>query len=93
VADVERRVATGASLSEFQTKILRRATIPDEYKLYRAALEWDLADPIVIDARTDLKSESGSLGMDDRWSRPRVHAGRGRRSGPCSLEGGQKRTR
>jgi hypothetical protein len=46
-----------ASLSEFQTKILRRATLPDEYKLYRGALEWDLADPIVIQARTDLKSE------------------------------------
>ena len=31
--------------------------MPDEYKLYRAALEWDLADPIVIETRTDLKSE------------------------------------
>jgi hypothetical protein len=28
-----------------------------EYKLYRAALEWDLADPTVIETRTDLKSE------------------------------------
>ena len=44
-------------MSEFQTKILRRATLADEYKIYRAALEWDLADPIVIETRTDLKSE------------------------------------
>jgi superfamily II DNA or RNA helicase len=46
----------GAS-SEFQTKILRRSTGPDEYKLYLAALEWDLIDPIVIETRNDLKSE------------------------------------
>src|SRR3954470_19909020 len=42
---------------EFQTKILRRSVVPDEYKLYRAALEWDLTDPIVIETRKDLKSE------------------------------------
>jgi SNF2 family DNA or RNA helicase len=29
----------------------------DEYELYRAALEWDLTDPIVIETRKDLKSE------------------------------------
>src|ERR1700749_2202933 len=46
-----------ASPSEFQTKILRRGAVPDEYKLYRAALEWDLTDPIVIETRKDLKSE------------------------------------
>ncbi len=46
-----------ASSSEFQTKILRKNTLPDEYKLYRAALEWDLTDPIVIETRKDLKSE------------------------------------
>lgn len=46
-----------ASSSEFQTKILRRSIIPGEYELYRAALEWDLADPIVIETRNDLKSE------------------------------------
>jgi superfamily II DNA or RNA helicase len=46
-----------ASPSEFQTKILRRSVLPDEYKLYRAALEWDLTDPIVIETRKDLKSE------------------------------------
>jgi SNF2 family DNA or RNA helicase len=46
-----------ASSSEFLTKILRRSVLPDEYKLYRAALEWDLTDPIVIETRKDLKSE------------------------------------
>jgi superfamily II DNA or RNA helicase len=46
-----------ASSSEFQTKILRRSVVPDEYPLYRAALEWDLTDPIVIETRKDLKSE------------------------------------
>jgi len=46
-----------ASSSEFQTKILRRSVLPDEYDLYRAALEWDLTDPIVIETRKDLKSE------------------------------------
>jgi superfamily II DNA or RNA helicase len=43
--------------AEFQTKILRRSSGPAEYKLYRAALEWDLIDPIVIETRKDLKSE------------------------------------
>src|ERR1700716_699616 len=46
-----------ASSSEFQTKVLHRSVVPDEYKLYRAALVWDLTDPIVIETRKDLKSE------------------------------------
>jgi SNF2 family DNA or RNA helicase len=46
-----------ASAPEFQTKVLRKNLVPDEYKLYLAALEWDLADPIVIETRKDLKSE------------------------------------
>src|SRR6478672_12045668 len=46
-----------ASSSEFQTKILRRSVLPGEYDVYRAALEWDLTDPIVIETRKDLKSE------------------------------------
>jgi SNF2 family DNA or RNA helicase len=46
-----------AASSEFQTKVLRRSILPDEYELYRAALEWDLTDPIVIETRKDLKSE------------------------------------
>jgi superfamily II DNA or RNA helicase len=46
-----------ASSSDFQTKVLRRSALPGEYELYRAALEWDLTDPIVIETRKDLKSE------------------------------------
>ena len=42
----------------FQTRILRRKTTPEEYRVYRAGLEWDLTDPIVIEKREDLKSES-----------------------------------
>jgi superfamily II DNA or RNA helicase len=37
---------------------LRRETDPGEYDVYRAALEWDLIDPIVIENRADLKSEA-----------------------------------
>src|ERR1700730_10152194 len=42
--------------SEFQSKILSRSSTPDEYRIYRAALEWDLTDPIVIEGRDDFKS-------------------------------------
>jgi SNF2 family DNA or RNA helicase len=45
------------SSSQFQTRILRRKTTPEEYRVYRAGLEWDLTDPIVIEKREDLKSE------------------------------------
>jgi len=61
-----------ASPSDFQTKILRRSVVPDEYKVYRAALEWDLTDPIVIESRADFKSEH--LGRDKlepyHWAAP-----------------------
>ena len=40
-----------------QTRILRHKTTPEEYRVYRAGLEWDLTDPIVIEKREDLKSE------------------------------------
>lgn len=43
--------------ANFQTKVLRRIQRADDYKVYRAALEWDLEDPIVIDKREDFKSE------------------------------------
>lgn len=43
--------------AQIQTKILRRKTTPDEYRVYRAGLEWDLTDPIVVEKREDLKSE------------------------------------
>jgi superfamily II DNA or RNA helicase len=44
-------------LPKLQTKTLRRAPNPSAYKLYRAAQEWDLVDPILIRDREDLKSE------------------------------------
>ena len=46
-----------------QTKILRQKTTPDEYRVYRAGLEWDLTDPIVIEKREDIKSEPGWRGL------------------------------
>jgi len=39
-----------------QTKILRRETSPEEYRVYRAGLEWGLTDSIVIEKADDLKS-------------------------------------
>lgn len=36
---------------------LRRTHKTEEYDLYKAALEWDLVEPIVIDGREDLRSE------------------------------------
>jgi hypothetical protein len=41
---------------EFQSKLLSRWTTPGEYRVYRAGLEWDLTDPIVIEGRNDFKS-------------------------------------
>ncbi len=43
-------------IPKLQTKTLRRATDGAAYKLYRAALEWDLIDPILIRDTDDLKS-------------------------------------
>src|SRR5687767_3230504 len=45
------------STTSFQTKLLRQKTTPEEYLTYRAGLEWDLTDPIVIAKREDFKSE------------------------------------
>jgi SNF2 family DNA or RNA helicase len=42
--------------SEFRAKLLSRRTNPEEYRVYRAGLEWDLTDPIVIDMPDDFKS-------------------------------------
>jgi superfamily II DNA or RNA helicase len=42
--------------SEFRTKLLSRQTGQDDYKIYRAGLEWDLTDPIVIESAEDFKS-------------------------------------
>lgn len=47
---------TGNSETELQVKKLEYSDKVDEYKLYRAALEWDLIHPIVIESKKDLKS-------------------------------------
>lgn len=49
---------TWVGSSHFQTKILRRKNSAEEYRVYRAGLEWNLTDPIVIENREDIKSES-----------------------------------
>jgi SNF2 family DNA or RNA helicase len=41
-----------------QMKKFRPQNTAEEYALYRAALEWDLTDPIFIEKREDLLSES-----------------------------------
>ncbi|USN53812.1 MAG: DEAD/DEAH box helicase [Candidatus Nomurabacteria bacterium] len=41
-----------------QTKTLQRSSDLNNYRLYRAALEWELIDPIVIEDRDDMHSES-----------------------------------
>ena len=43
-------------VSDFHQKVLRRAKSPAEMRLYRAGLEWDLTDPIVIESPDDFKS-------------------------------------
>jgi hypothetical protein len=40
----------------FQSKILTREAEPGDYAIYRAGLEWDLSDPIVIEKPEDFKS-------------------------------------
>lgn len=42
--------------SEFKSKILSRKRAPEEYRIYRAGIEWDLTDPIVIERPEDFKS-------------------------------------
>jgi predicted RecB family nuclease len=49
---------TWIASTNFQTKLLRRKLSTEEYRVYRAALEWDLADPIVIETQEDIKSRS-----------------------------------
>src|SRR5690349_20811653 len=41
----------------FQAKVLSRAKSDQDFAVYRAALEWGLADPTVIESRDDFKSE------------------------------------
>ena len=49
--------AMDTSSFQLRTKTLQRAADNDAYGLYRAALEWDLVEPILIRDREDLKSE------------------------------------
>jgi SNF2 family DNA or RNA helicase len=42
---------------EFRSKILTRGNRPEDYATYRAGLEWDLTDPIVIESEEDFKSK------------------------------------
>ncbi len=44
--------------TQIREQILRREQFPGEFDVYRAAVEWDLAEPIVIENRNDLKSEA-----------------------------------
>ena len=44
-------------VTSVQTKRLRRQRTPAEYRLYRAALEWGLIEPIVIASERHFKSE------------------------------------
>ncbi|HZL41611.1 MAG TPA: SNF2-related protein [Pseudolabrys sp.] len=43
-------------VSDFQQKVFRRATSPEEFRIYRAGLEWGLTDPIIIESADDFKS-------------------------------------
>lgn len=43
-------------VTDFHQKVLRRSSSPEEFKIYRAGLEWDLTDPIVIESAEDFKS-------------------------------------
>ena len=42
--------------SDIGAKLLARSSAWDEYRVYRAGLEWDLTDPIVIQGPDDFKS-------------------------------------
>ena len=43
-------------VTDFREKLLRRATSPEEFRIYCAGLEWDLTEPIVLDSADDFKS-------------------------------------
>lgn len=43
-------------VSDFHQKVLRRQKSLGEFKIYRAGLEWDLTDPIIIESADDFKS-------------------------------------
>ncbi len=41
---------------EVRTEIFRRANSAEEYRVFRAGLEWDLTDPIVLESSDDFRS-------------------------------------
>src|ERR1700730_4833552 len=43
---------------EFQSKVLHGKATVQEYHIYRAGLEWDLTDPIVLEGPRDFKSSA-----------------------------------
>ena len=43
-------------VTDFHPKVLRRSSTSEEFKVYRAGLEWGLTDPIVIESADDFKS-------------------------------------
>jgi superfamily II DNA or RNA helicase len=43
-------------VTDFREKVLRRATSPEDVRIYRAGLEWDLTEPIVLESADDFKS-------------------------------------
>jgi superfamily II DNA or RNA helicase len=43
-------------IPSFQSKALSKSPSETDFKLYRAALEWNLVDPIVIESKDDFKS-------------------------------------
>jgi superfamily II DNA or RNA helicase len=45
-----------AATPEFRSRILTRGKGPGDYAIYRAGVEWDLTDPIVIEGEEDFKS-------------------------------------
>jgi SNF2 family DNA or RNA helicase len=44
------------SVTKFQPKVLSRLGRAEDYAIYRAGLEWDLTDPIVIESKEDFRS-------------------------------------
>jgi superfamily II DNA or RNA helicase len=45
-----------APTTKFQSKSLSRLGKPEDYGIYRAGLEWDLTDPVVIESKDDFRS-------------------------------------
>ena len=50
------------------SKVLSRSPSAEDFSIYRAALEWSLIDPIIIDGRDDLKSEARWRGRIDPFN-------------------------